>query len=44
MAEAPRDVKKPFALTYELKEKLGQGQYATVHRGIHKRDGTVVGE
>jgi serine/threonine protein kinase len=28
-----------FAQTYELKEKLGKGQYAVVHRAVHRRSG-----
>jgi len=41
-ASGPREIKKPFALTYELREKLGQGQYAIVHKGIRKSDGMIV--
>ena len=43
-ASGPREIKKPFALTYELREKLGQGQYAIVHKGIRKSDGMIVGK
>ena len=34
-------IRRPFSLTYELKEKLGKGQYATVHRVVHRRDRTI---
>ena len=37
----PGEVKKPFAHTYDVKEKLGKGQYATVYRVVHKRTKAV---
>lgn len=32
-------VKQPFASQYDLKEKLGRGQFAVVHRAINRKTG-----
>lgn len=34
-------IRRPFALTWEKKEKLGKGQYATVYRVVNKSTGVV---
>ena len=38
-AVAEADAGLTFAQSYELKEKLGKGQYAVVHRALHRKSG-----
>lgn len=41
IGDASKEPKKTFAMTYDLKEKLGKGQYADVYRAIHKKTHAV---
>lgn len=37
--EVDNGVKRPFALQYDLQDKLGKGQFATVYRAINRKTG-----